>query len=672
MKRTFSTIYFISTVLFSWAQSSPIKWGDIPSEHLEMKIYEADSSAHAVILCDFGELEFQAPRGYDEYTFKRHKRIKILNKNAIDQLGHVSIDQWIDDEVYEIKAQVILPDGKKIKVKKSSIFKEQVNEQLVRYKFTFPNIVTGSILEYKYKLNSKYVNQIKRWVFQSNIPTLWSEYRTSIPKSYHYVQISRGRPMDEVVQFEGQDGMLVPHYRRYTTLLGHKKRSKRGVRLATASVKRTQFIQKEVPALKEEPFITRMDDYLSYLELKLDYISYSKRKKQIIPTWEKAAKNLTNADRFGKAYSNSQTIQTIINETDAILSNAESNEEKVEMLYNFVATKLEWNGIESKLLSNDLLSTFKKGYGNSADLNLMLLALLKHYEIESYPLLVSTRDHGQPIQPHAILDQFNHVITLAKFENEFIAIDVDDPNRPLGYPRTNSLNLHGWIADVEDLQWIEIPNPSGKTISSGNIKIDLEGHMIGNLSYKFEGCAAIDIQQQMTEDSAGYFLQNGLKDIYPDIEYQKVDFQQDQSKVIKARAHCHIPFGAQLIDDLIYFSPIIEADFTENPFKLQNRSYPVDMTYPIAKEKIINIDIPVGYVIEELPSPINIGLKNRGASFQYKVVKINHEKIQLVSKLNIQQIRFAPVEYEALKNFFDLVVEKQGEQVVLRKDTNKD
>ena len=119
-------------------------------------------------------------------------------------------------------------------------------------------------------------------------------------------------------------------------------------------------------------------------------------------------------------------------------------------------------------------------------------------------------------------------------ENEFIAIDVDDPNRPLGYPRTNSLNLHGWIADVEDLQWIEIPNPSGKTISSGNIKIDLEGHMIGNLSYKFEGYAAIDIQQQMTEDSAGYFLQNGLKDIYPDIEYQKVDFQQDQSKVIKS------------------------------------------------------------------------------------------------------------------------------------------
>jgi hypothetical protein len=477
--------------------------------------------------------------------------------------------------------------------------------------------------------------------------------------------------MDKVVQVEEQDGMLVSPYRNYTGR-GYKKRTKMGVHLATASVKKTQFIQANIPALKEEPFTTRMDDYLSYLELKLDYISYTKRRKQIIPSWEKAAKNLSKASRFGKEYNNSQAIQAIIDKTDVILSGIESNEEKVEILYNFVANKLKWNGVESRLLSNSLLSTFKEGSGNSADLNLTLLALLKHYEIESYPLLVSTRDHGQPIQPHAILNQFNHVITLAKFEDEFIAIDVDDPSRPLGYPRINSLNLHGWIADTKKQQWIEIPNLGGKTISSGNIKIDPAGHVRGNLSYKFEGYAAIDIQQQMMEDSAGYFLQKGLKDIYPDMEYQEVDFQQDQSKIIKARTQCHIPLGAQLIDDLIYFSPIIEPDFTENPFKLRKRSYPVDMTYPIAKEKVININIPVGYVIDELPSPLSIKLKNKGASFQYKVVKVNHEKIQLVSKLNIQQIRFAPEEYEALKSFFDLVVEKQAEQVVLRKDTNQD
>ena len=111
MKKTFLLACLLGLTWALFAQKPPMKWGKIPSEHLEMQVYEADSSATAVVLCDFGKLKFSAPSGTIEYLFEHHKRIKILEKQGIQDFGEVTIYQWGDDEVAGIKAQVILPNG---------------------------------------------------------------------------------------------------------------------------------------------------------------------------------------------------------------------------------------------------------------------------------------------------------------------------------------------------------------------------------------------------------------------------------------------------------------------------------------------------------------------------------------------------------------------------------
>ena len=86
----------------------------------------------------------------------------------------------------------------------------------------------------------------------------------------------------------------------------------------------------------------------------------------------------------------------------------------------------------------------------------------------------------------------------------------------------------------------------------------------------------------------------------------------------------------------------------------------------VKEQYVINLTIPTGYTVEELPEPTQVKLPEDAGVFRYLVSEKNG-KVQITSKLYIKKNRFEPEEYQGLRQFFDLIVEKQGEQVVLKK-----
>ena len=120
------------------------------------------------------------------------------------------------------------------------------------------------------------------------------------------------------------------------------------------------------------------------------------------------------------------------------------------------------------------------------------------------------------------------------------------------------------------------------------------------------------------------------------------------------------------MDDFIYFSPSIYNSFEENPFKLEERVYPVEIPYPFTEQFVFNLDLPEGYVVEELPEPTRVVLPNKGGSFLY-MVKQNGQRLQIIRKIKVSQLEFTPEEYTAIKTFFDLIVAKNEAQIVLKK-----
>nr|MBP6826639.1 DUF3857 domain-containing protein [Saprospiraceae bacterium] len=124
------------------AQDAPMKYGKIPKEDLEMKVYGSDTAAAALVLCDYGKLTFDFPDGRPQIKLEKHKRIKILKRAGFDQ-GDIFIPYYKTGNIRNLKAQVVAPDGKETDVLKKDIFDEKVNDNFLRIRFAFPNLSEG-------------------------------------------------------------------------------------------------------------------------------------------------------------------------------------------------------------------------------------------------------------------------------------------------------------------------------------------------------------------------------------------------------------------------------------------------------------------------------------------------------------------------------------------------
>ncbi|MCV9388319.1 hypothetical protein [Reichenbachiella ulvae] len=75
--------------MMAHAQKEPVKFSkDIMRKDLEMTHYEKDSSASAVILCDYGRSWIDYGSEQFQVKHERITRIKILNKDGYKYADH--------------------------------------------------------------------------------------------------------------------------------------------------------------------------------------------------------------------------------------------------------------------------------------------------------------------------------------------------------------------------------------------------------------------------------------------------------------------------------------------------------------------------------------------------------------------------------------------------------
>jgi hypothetical protein len=116
----------------------------------------------------------------------------------------------------------------------------------------------------------------------------------------------------------------------------------------------------------------------------------------------------------------------------------------------------------------------------------------------------------------------------------------------------------------------------------------------------------------------------------------------------------------------LYFSPLIFLSPNENPFKDDKRSYPIDFVYPIVDKYMVNIMMPEGYTVETLPESAKFEFNGTDGTFTY-LARLNGNSIQFTITTELNKILILPSEYEHFKKFYQLMIEKQTEKVVLKK-----
>lgn len=166
------------------------------------------------------------------------------------------------------------------------------------------------------------------------------------------------------------------------------------------------FAMANVSAFRNEPFITTPRDYLARVEFELTSATASGvRSKKYLGNWEDVDNKLLKSDYFVYQYKKAPYFRGVASNIMNVVP-ANDTLGRVKAAYEFVRTTMTWNE-EYSLYSAQLKKMLDLKKGDVADLNFMLIGLLRDLGLAANPLILSTRNHGHVDEEVGLLRNFN-------------------------------------------------------------------------------------------------------------------------------------------------------------------------------------------------------------------------------------------------------------------------
>jgi uncharacterized protein YfkK (UPF0435 family) len=118
--------------------------------------------------------------------------------------------------------------------------------------------------------------------------------------------------------------------------------------------------------------------------------------------------------------------------------------------------------------------------------------------------------------------------------------------------------------------------------------------------------------------------------------------------------------------EIVYFNPLLGGAIRKNPFYSLKRLYPVEMPYKTDDIFTLNMEIPKGYKIDELPKSVRINLNENEGMFEY-LITADANVIQMKCRVVLRKAIFSSEDYDSLRDFYAFIVKKEAEQIVFKK-----
>jgi hypothetical protein len=608
-----SVFYCINSGIYG--QKGPIKFGEVSSEELEMLTYTPDTSASAVILCDYGYFNSTTAQ------FIRTQRIKILKKDGF-KWANSGYPCDFNTQIKGITTN--LENGKVItsKLKNESIFKDEITKGRYVMRIAMPDVKVGSVID----LQFSFLGIMPEWKFQEMIPVRYSELILPDTRNARFSY-----------NFFGYEPLFLSTPERW--------------------------IAKEMPSFKEEPFMSSKENYLTKLEFDILDIGF----QSFTTSWENITNILMKETKFGQAINNSGYLNSVAKNIEDQNGN---REEMLKMAYETVKSTVKWNEEEAVVASTPALSfVYKMRIGNSADINLILLQLLKKLDFDATPVVLSTRENGflSPTSPS--IRKLNYVVVLAKIGDKSYLLDASEPYMPYHLIPFRCLNCTGRVINEKSNDEVVLSSDyKEKDLITYQLKMNEDKSLEGSLILRRIDYSALNLRKK-------YRSFNSVEGYLEEFKKDKIGLVINESRIenidsiyLPVIEEYKIIMNNQLnvIGDEVYIIPMFYHQFNENPFKTDLRKYPVDYGYSIEKTITSIFEVPENYEVSELPGSINIKLPGNGGSLTYIAVRSGNT-VNIKSVFSINKSMFLPDEYKSLKEFYNQVIKKHSEPIILKK-----
>lgn len=632
-------LYFLLFLFFSvdlGAQSFKIK--KITKEDFDEKFYSLDPTASAVVDYNVGSTFFIVAGSNYQLVTETKTRIKIFTKEAYNY-ATVNIPLYRNRSTRELLSvsdacTYNLVDGKveRTKLNTSGEFIEKVQGNYYLASFTMPNVKEGSIIEYTTKITSPYITSIPEWYFQYDIPVKISEFELKVPQQFTFYKYIKGT--EKVNQ----------------RIIGDKY----------------VYMANDVPALKEESFVNNIDNYrASIIHTFSGFQERNGTFKNFGGTWEEVVKTINNNDNFGGQLKN---VGFAKSQAVSLVKNITLDLDKADAIVTFLQKEVTWNQALGIRTSKDLKEVLQSKNGNSADINLLAIAMMRSVDVNAYPILLATRSKGIAYMP-----------SVAAFNNVIIGVESNTGNVSL-FDATDKFSKKD-ILPIHNLNWIgRLVRPDGtskdvllepqiKSRQSVNALMDLnpaEGSIEGALLSSMNNYKAFLFRRENDQLSTDKIADRYEERYKVEIDSLAIINFDDLNENIIEKITLKRFHSFDIIGDKIYLNPTFIFKQDENPFKLDQRTYPLDFIYPSDNNYTLIYNIPEGFEVEYVPESKKISTGTNSVMAQW-MIDYDENQVRVRWRLSQNKAYADAGEYPDIKVVYEELIKFMDEKVVLKR-----
>lgn len=641
------------------SKAQDFEYGTFKQEDLDMKQYDKDTSAHALVLNEHGKASITPVNDdYDKIIYEYHVKIKIFDSKGFDN-GNVQI-RLLDgsdasETVDNIKGVTTYTDNngmiKQVELNLSNVYKTKENKDYTLVKFAMPSLKNGCIIEYSYTTYSPFLHYFPHWNFQSDIPKVYSEYDVHIPGFWTYNASIRGNLKLTKNFAEIENQCFETHG-------------------AKSDCSHFIFGMSNVPAFIEEEYMTSPNNFISaiYFQLSEWTSPYTGAKTKVAKEWKDVDYDLKHKDFFGAQLKRKDFFKTSI---PPLIAGKTDSLDKAKAVYEYIQKNIKWNNFFSIGSNDGIRKVLENHSGNIAEINISLADALNEAGFNAEAVLLSTRDNGFINKLYPVEDEFNYVVVKTDIGGKSYLLDATDPLLPFGTLPLRCLNDQGRVMSLDKPSyWIDMTATPQRENNNyvfdltlqpdGKIKGTMVHYSIGYEAYE-KRCAikkfnSVDeyVESLNSESSKFKILSSEITNL------DSLDLPLSEKYEVEIKEN-GVPNH-----DRIGFNPFLIDYITRNPFRLAERNYPVDMGMPSTDRFTLTLHLPDNYTIETEPQQGGIALPNDDGKFQ-TVFQTDGNSFTFSDIIQFNRSIFSSAEYPYLKELYNKIILAEKTPIMIKK-----
>lgn len=640
MRLILMAVLVLPCALFAQEKKSKITFGNVTKEELLNNTCEFDKDAEAMVLYENAKmyLDISGPQLYTELQV--HTRIKILKDNGLKRADiklnyrHARNDQAISGvtaSTYNLDAAGNIVASK---LDKKLIYGKKISAQFSQETFTLPDVKVGSVIEYKYTLRG--YNQ-RNWVLQKSIPVKETHYEVDFP------------------------GIIEIHTQSFCTYPLKKKDASTALRTIV------KYEMEDLPAIKDEEYVTSRQDYVERIECwAMAYKGVDGRRIPLVKSWKAVAQSLLDDEEFGMQLKKDIPRTADLN---AALSAISDPFQKMVTIHNYVRNNMKWDGTENYWPQSGVKSAWKDKTGTSAEINLILINLLRDAGLKVAPIMVSTHDNGRISMLFPDMDQFNKVLAYVEIGEKQYVLDGTDQFTQSGVIPRDVMATDGMVLDASNpmnFKIVQLWDDShvDKNVVVLQATIDDAGAMKGHatISSRDYGRTKRAPRLSNKEEFISRFISKG----HSDYSIESLKLKNEQVDSLPLIQDFDFNGTVKGSGDYSYFSINMFSGMGANPFIADERVADVFFGTNQSYQIVTSIRIPEGFTFEELPKNTKLTLPDASLSITRMMAAQGNV---LSTRVTVEYKRpfYSPEEYGDLKEFYKKMYSLLEEQVVIKK-----